>query len=310
MYVLSSQVRNAATLQQSFQNEAWVDSLHIGRAPPSNSPRGGPPHRPSPRERAMRPAPQMPSGAPAAAASAAARAAPQLPSRPRTAAEAFAFAESSLGVSEYKTMGLRFVTPQRADSDPFSPSTAEQAPEPIKAARPAPALPAGPVISDAEIRHAQKCIVDKYTSRFASLQRAFRTIDTDASGAITTDEMWHSLEVNNVAEMLRRSVVEKLFSLIDADGSGKFDYQEFVRILTAEDVLNMGEPTKKANAQGWRGFGQRKEETVRVEGPNRRLVAGRAERDDKKFAEERVAGSVGMSVEEYKQYFGVSEIKT
>ena len=154
LYVLSTHVRGAATLQQSFRKEAWANSrLRSPRQPPGTPRSGGgmPPH-----SRSGRPAPQLP--------------------RHRTAAQAFAIAESFIPeVMEMYSLDLQ----QNKNQQNFPPPPKPGPPTMSRPGRPAsprveglaghraaPKMP-GKRASTAELNHAQKLIVQKLTDRCA-----------------------------------------------------------------------------------------------------------------------------------------------
>lgn len=263
LYVLSTQMRGAATLQQSFRKQAWADSLR------SSSPRNSSAASPrsvnglSPRSRAARPAPQRPVQR-GAAREAFQKASAYPPYRQ--------FDPASMP-AEMKSVGVQA---EFAGEGGFE-SRPHRAPPPPPPSRP---------VSPDELRHAQKLINDKLTTRFSTLQRAFKTMDADRSGSISRAELEFTLEVFNLQD-IRKATVDRLFSLIDYDGNGEFDFQEFCRVLTAPDVMNMSGPKKRVD--------------TRAEMARRAIEA-------KKEAQERVAANVGLTVEEYCDYYGLKEI--
>jgi len=157
----------------------------------------------------------------------------------------------------------------------------------VHAARAPPPLPPNARVTPAELQQAQKVLVDKLTTRFSTLQRAFKTIDTDRSGSITRQEFDVCLEVLNLHTAIRRDVIDKLFELIDYDKNGEFDFQEFVRVLTSADINNMEEIKTKVDNRG---------------DQMRRAL------DEKRKAQEKVAANVGLTVQEFCEYYGVKEI--
>ena len=121
--------------------------------------------------------------------------------------------------------------------------------------------------------------------RFGSLQKAFRTVDEDRSGHISREELDAILRKVNLSS-IRKSVLDHLWKLVDADNSGEFSYQEFARVMEAKDVYSMGELRQKAEVKD-----------------------GAAEyRAQKKEAQRRKAAAVGMTVDEYCDYYSIKEI--
>lgn len=180
LYVLSTHVRGASTLHQSYEKEPWTDSLRSPRSSPRSSP-GAPP---SPRTRSLqqhaRPAPQLPPGSHR-------RPAPQLQQRRRMGYP-----------STYPV--FRQDTAPKEEPKSFSSIgvQADAAGEGIVAARPAPVLPGEEEPTAQEMREVQKVLVDKLTSKYKDLRKAFRTFDRDSSGAITKEEMMFGLSIANL----------------------------------------------------------------------------------------------------------------
>ena len=284
LYVYSTQMRGIATLQHNFRKEAWAESQ---RGSPRNAPRpqgggalgGG---RPSPRE-ARREAPRLSPRMSPRFHPDAARPAPQRPQQRRSAREAIAMA------ANYPPFQTHLQTPQpppQKRSVAVQASPRESIAE-VYAARVAPQLPPSARITTAELQQAQKALVDKLTTRFSTLQRAFNTIDTDRSGSITRQEFDFFLEVLNLHTAFRRPVIDKLFELIDYDKNGEFDFQEFVRVLTSDDVNNMVAIKTKVDSRGDQA---------------RRAL------EEKRKAQEKIAANVGLTVQEFCEYYGLKEI--
>jgi len=263
LYVLSTHVRGAATLQQSVRKEAWADSLRSSPRQEVRSPPGSPRSSGSlsPRTRAVRPAPSLPSQRTARQAMQMASSYPPF--------KATVPGDSPRALVRHRDVGVQ----------------AAIAGEGIQARRAAPALPRATASAE-ELRQAQRQIVDKITTRFSTLRRAFRTWDADASGSITKEEFIFGLEVLNLNN-IRKEVIDTLFNLIDFDSSGNFDFGEFTRVLTSEDVMNMNGPK------------------VQVDNRGQQM---RRELEAKRAAQERIAANVGLTVDEYCEYYGLKEI--
>ena len=119
------------------------------------------------------------------------------------------------------------------------------------------------------------------------MRKAFRLMDQDASGGITAEEFGVSMTANNL-HTIRQPVLDRLFALMNCDGDGRIDYNEFCRMLNADDVFNMGNIAQKLDVQ---------------------QAMAKRQLDDKRERQEAIAAKVGMSVEQYCEYFNINEIR-
>lgn len=62
------------------------------------------------------------------------------------------------------------------------------------------------------------------------IRMAFRVLDKDGSGTITSAEFRHLM--TNIGDKLTCSEVEMLINAADTDGDGNLDYEEFVQLMT------------------------------------------------------------------------------
>lgn len=218
LYVLSTHVRDASTLQQSFCKEAWVDSLQ------SPCYQSGYKHAHSPRTPLSSAYHQHH------------RAAPKRSAR-RTAAQAIALAESYIPeLDPYWGKGM---------NDPNKPKPrAEMKSVGIQASpygnagiahshRRAPTLRAAPTRE--QVKNAQETIRTQLQTRFRNLQHAFMEMDSDRDGVITRAELDVQLEIMNLHTMFPREVLDILFIAMDRDeGSVGIDFNEFCKALTID----------------------------------------------------------------------------
>lgn len=267
--MMSTNVRGAATLEDNKRFGLIRDSPRSSQA---STPRvGTPASMASPRWRAPPQHVQY-------------REAPTPPSTPRSVREA-AFIMNSLAGNFPK-----FYSPY--DLQRFSPpKPPEKKTIGVQVSPRGEAVRAAPVrVSEAELRNAQMQIVNKLLARYGqagpsgAMRRAFTTWDADRTGTISREELEDGLRLNNV--VITRPVLDKLFSMIDYDGSGEFSYQEFMRVFTAPDIMNMEKPKTEVVERG--------ADTQSTE-------------DKARKKREYIAKKQGMSVEQYCEYYGITE---
>jgi len=90
-------------------------------------------------------------------------------------------------------------------------------------------------ISEKDLRFYHGQIRDHFATRFTQVRKAFRTLDEDASGKLSYDELKSVLLMFNLA--IPTKVINKIIQLADMDGDGEIDYSEFARIMTADDII-------------------------------------------------------------------------
>ena len=139
-----------------------------------------------------------------------------------------------------------------------------------------------PGVTPDDLRQAALQIKEKLIDKFGSLQRAFRAMDADASGTVDIDELMRYLEIINL-QGTRRDVIQTLFETIDADASGNFDFKEFARVMSAGDVMKMAKVAEKVDG---------------IEEHRKKMEAEERKRREYK------ASLVGMTYEEYEEYWG------
>jgi len=90
-------------------------------------------------------------------------------------------------------------------------------------------------VTDEELELAHDMIRDRLSTRFATFRRAFRMLDADGSGKCERNECLRMLMLLNLSN-IRQAVMVKLAEICDANGDG-VGYDEFCDLLMAEDAL-------------------------------------------------------------------------
>ena len=90
-------------------------------------------------------------------------------------------------------------------------------------------------VTDAELEMAHDMIREKVANRYGTFRKAFRQLDADGSGKCDRNEVLRLLMVLNMTN-IRPAVMHKLAEICDTDGDG-VEYDEFCDLLMAEDAL-------------------------------------------------------------------------
>ena len=142
-------------------------------------------------------------------------------------------------------------------------------------------LPAG--VTPDMVRKAASAMKEKFIDKFGTLTKAFRAMDEDASGTVTREELDRYLLILNLNSVAHPDVITALFETIDADESGNFDFREFSRVMSSGDVMNMAKIEDKVD-----GYQKVLDEQIAQE----------------RAAKEYEAKQLGLTVEEYEDYYG------
>ena len=109
-----------------------------------------------------------------------------------------------------------------------------------------------------ELRAAQQAIKAKLLLKFKTIAQALRTIDATGDGTLERGEIIQMLQnykllkhVDYYTGAMHGDVTmaqaDTLIDFVDADGNGKIDYNEFTRVIVADDIMTIPEP-KSVNA--------------------------------------------------------------
>ena len=104
-----------------------------------------------------------------------------------------------------------------------------------------------------ELQNAQKAIKERLLTKYKNVQQAIRAIDTKGDGLISRDEvvaMLHKFQLIKHTDYYTGAVVgeitmacaDTLIDLVDNDKSGTLNYNEFTRVIVAEDIMTIPEP--------------------------------------------------------------------
>ena len=123
-----------------------------------------------------------------------------------------------------------------------------------------------------ELQDAQKAIKEKLMIKYGSVGKALRTIDGGPQNKGTSDGMLSREEIINMMHKhqlikhtdyhtgaivgdITMAVADTLIDFVDDDGDGNINYQEFTKVLTAEDIMHIPAP-KSVNANQLWGDGR------------------------------------------------------
>jgi len=99
-----------------------------------------------------------------------------------------------------------------------------------------------------QLRHAQQTIKEKLLMWHTSIRKALQDVDEDGSGTITREELKIKLKeyylikytdfyTGEVRGDLDEFVIDTLMDFVDKSGDGNVDYNEFTKVLVADDVM-------------------------------------------------------------------------
>jgi len=141
------------------------------------------------------------------------------------------------------------------------------------------------------------------SSRFKEMRRAFRLIDTDASGECDPEELKFMLNAMfNLS--IPDNVLNRLIDLADFDGDGSIDFAEFCRLMTADNVLKM-KNTLVAQEDGWGDKGNKKALSVDLAAlteQNRKMAAGGYEGGEAHVKLRKTGPGIGVLRDAHQKY--------
>jgi len=94
-------------------------------------------------------------------------------------------------------------------------------------------------VPDKEVQYYHRMLKRRVENRFGALRGAFRMADEDASGTCDREELRGSLNALAGSAQVPAEVLDRIIDYADYDGDGDIPYAEFVRVITAPDILNM-----------------------------------------------------------------------
>ena len=104
-----------------------------------------------------------------------------------------------------------------------------------------------------ELQAAQQAIKTKLHTKYKNIATALRAIDTKGDGFLSREEVKEMLTKTDLLKHVdyytgalhgevSMAAADTLMDFVDKDGDGKLNYQEFQRILTAENILHIPPP--------------------------------------------------------------------
>jgi len=108
-----------------------------------------------------------------------------------------------------------------------------------------------------ELQNAQRAIKEKLLIKYKDIATALRRIDTKGDGNLSREEikqMLQNLELlkhvdyytGAMVGSITQACADTLMDYVDKNGDGKINYQEFQRVLTAENILVIPPPKNPA----------------------------------------------------------------
>lgn len=95
-----------------------------------------------------------------------------------------------------------------------------------------------PGILKSEIAWAQSKLREMVAER-GSMGKMFRRIDENKDGVVDRNEARMMFQFLNLHHAIRPPVAEALIDMMDS-GTGRIEYKEFCRVMTADDPFNLG----------------------------------------------------------------------
>jgi len=96
-----------------------------------------------------------------------------------------------------------------------------------------------PGLKAKDVREAHYTIISKFKERFSGIRKGFLALDDDSDGYISRGEFAKLLKAMNLDTSVRGATLDAVVQLIDVDSNDMFDYPEFQRFASANDVLAM-----------------------------------------------------------------------
>ena len=91
----------------------------------------------------------------------------------------------------------------------------------------------------AKMVYAQRKLQEWFLEENKRFRKVFRTMDDDHNGWVDRKELRVLPMLTNLVHYLPPPVLEGLIDLMDLDGDGRILYNEFVRVIMADDVFNI-----------------------------------------------------------------------
>ena len=113
-----------------------------------------------------------------------------------------------------------------------------------------------------ELQKAQQAIKTFLNTKYKDVATALRMIDAQGDGSLTRDEIKTFLEKNHLLKHidyhtgamhgeLTQAAADTLMDFVDVNGDGKLNYQEFTRVLVAEDIMHIPAPKSINTSTLW-----------------------------------------------------------
>jgi len=106
-------------------------------------------------------------------------------------------------------------------------------------------------ITKKDIFNAQSKIRDMLMER-GGLTKMFRNVDEDKSGWCSRAEMRRLVMNLNLETVIRPKVIEEIINMMDVDKDDHINFKEYARVITAENILDLGVVKKNPMGGQWR----------------------------------------------------------
>ena len=103
--------------------------------------------------------------------------------------------------------------------------------------------PLGAVYTDHDAATGLKFLQDKLRTQTESVRTAFRILDNDQTGSVSSDELRRVLD--NYCYVMNDEEFDKLVNMLDVDGDGMISYEEFMEKIGSE--ISFEGPLRRAS---------------------------------------------------------------
>jgi len=118
-----------------------------------------------------------------------------------------------------------------------------------------------------ELQAGQQSIKRVLMNKYGTVQKALRAMDTKGDGTLSRDEIKQMMQRHQLLKHvdyytgaihgeLTEACLDTLIDYVDVDRDGRINYQEFTRVLVAEDIMHIPPPRSGVNTSQLWGDGR------------------------------------------------------